>query len=362
MLSLIKSPHWTVRAAGLSGIYVLSPIKHHWVWASSNTSSTDPVQNHLFSPGSVLCSCFCPAAGLSPPPPPALGGQPLRVRDGPHQRLGTRSHHGSWWVSRAKVTYCCFVCLLIVWPLRHLTFMNTFWLNDAISGWSSWSESSISAEAAPFFSLFAFLEASFLYEHHFENTGMNTTHTNTFGGARSSVYGLYSVLQFVFSKILYWRFSRTGPVQVLILLWRWRYTHVCLFIWGYVACLVSVCSLNNSTPIKCSLCQSTKKGHSSRQYSIYPEKRFEVLLSVCAVMACKTRLLYAWPLQHTEDCTELPAIFTYWIRHLVCLRATAPDRNVKIGRCSAMCRVLSQTSDTWHHQIRSMINLDATEH
>lgn len=45
-----------------------------------------------------LTSSVFRAARLSPPPALALGWQPLRVRDGPHQRLRSGSHNGCWWV------------------------------------------------------------------------------------------------------------------------------------------------------------------------------------------------------------------------------------------------------------------------
>lgn len=77
----------------------------------------------LLSWHDILSACFCCAAGLSPPPPPALGWQPLRVRDGPHQRLCSRSHHGCWWVSRAIMTFedagmkTCILAVVCTWCL-----------------------------------------------------------------------------------------------------------------------------------------------------------------------------------------------------------------------------------------------------
>ena len=77
---------------------------------------------HILSSLYIHCTCFCSAAGVSPPPPPTLGRQPVRFRDCPHQRLCSRSHHGRWWVYKAKTTF-----LLTVLPSLQMTCVHLFY-------------------------------------------------------------------------------------------------------------------------------------------------------------------------------------------------------------------------------------------
>lgn len=71
----------------------------HTACGSTYLTVDQCVYRDSFSP---LTSPVCCAAQLSPPPTLALGRQPLRVRDGPHQRLGSGSHHGCRWVSSMR--------------------------------------------------------------------------------------------------------------------------------------------------------------------------------------------------------------------------------------------------------------------
>lgn len=155
-ISRAESLHWAICAAGLSSIRVIRLIKHGWVFKGLYCRSTvkQPIQWRIITVSShgILSACFCRTAGLSSPPPPALGRQPLRVWDCAHQRFCSRSHHGCWWVSREKKknALCIYVfpdCVIFASPDIYSGFSKLFFFYSLMNPvWSAISESCKSAE------------------------------------------------------------------------------------------------------------------------------------------------------------------------------------------------------------------------